>query len=175
VILSISVGSSESLIDRIHKGSIDIALVVSPPNDKRLRVEVLFQDSFSFFGTSAVQKDARRNPSGSSPYLIGMFQARVKGGVALGDILRERGIPTTSALEVESFEIAKSLALQDVGVAVLPHRVAGFGGESTRLKPIKGLPRGIGEHRICLVTSSIDLESENRLVGPVSQAMKSIQ
>lgn len=139
--LSIQVGSSASLIERVQAGSVDLGLVIAPPDDGRLELAPLFRDHFSVFST----REGRSGP------LIGMFGARVSEDERLGGLLVKRGIDTAGALDVESFEIAKSLALQDVGPAVLPHRVAEVGLGRTRLKKVRGYPSAFGPHTIALV------------------------
>ncbi len=166
VSLSVSIGSSGVLTDRVRAGDLDLAVAVAPTASGPLRIDELFKDRFSIFGTRQVGRDL--------VHLIGNFAARVAPGQSLSDVLHERGIATAEGLEVESFEIAKSLALESVGPAVLPHRVAEFGPAAKRLVRVGGTPHSFGVHSICLVTLD-ELHERNRLVRRVTQEMRAVR
>lgn len=155
--LSISIGSSLALVEQLKDEAIDLALVVEPPVEKHLTATKLFDDVFSFFATQRLARELEKEPRASCP-TIGMLGARVARDETLGDCLRQRGVLSTGVIEVESFEIAKSLAAQEVGVAVIPHRVADFDRKNSRLVKVKDLPQAFGRHRIALV----ELQSKER-------------
>lgn len=140
--LSVAIGSSAGLVTQVAAGDIDAAVVVAPQRDLDLRVFELFRDTFGFFGSEG------------GGYLIGMMTARISDGVTLGDLLRSKGVATDNSLHVESFEIARALAQQGVGMAVLPKRVAALPGAGKVLKLRQDMPQGFGRHRIALVAPS---------------------
>ncbi len=153
VSLSVSVGPSSSSLEKVRSGDADIAVVVSPSTDRRLRMEKLFSDRFSFYATAGVQREQARSKGKTPSYLIGMFAARVSEGKNLGDVLLEKGVETSGSLDVESFEIAKALAMQGVGMAALPQRVAELATLGKRLERVKSMPSGFGQHDMYLVTA----------------------
>lgn len=174
--LSVAVGSSSVLIERVKAGDADIALVVAPPDDVKLKVTELFRDRFGFYATPAKVKelDLRMwRPQQDLEPVIGALAARVTTGSTLADVLREKGFNMHGSLEVESFEIAKALALQSVGVAILPHRVAEFGEFGKKLVRLNNVPQGFGAHRICLVSRD-EADARGSLTRLVCQAVKNI-
>lgn len=147
--LSISIGSSLELVQQLKDQVLDLAIVVEPPAADGLISSKLFEDTFSFFGTA---KTLKERLDGAARPIIGMLGARVGNDQTLGDCLRRKGVSLKGAVEVESFEIAKALAQQEIGLAVLPHRVAEFSAGKARLELAQKMPSYFGLHRIVLLS-----------------------
>ncbi len=173
VVLTVAIGSSLQLMEKISAGDIDIAIAVDPPNSERNRTFELYRDKFSCFATRDVLQRGDKFSKPVADYLIGMFSARVTQRKTLADLLNKQLRDDSKILSVESFEIAKSLALQGLGVAVLPHRVAEFGGTGKQLHKIKSLPCEFGSHRICLILNGDD-ESQNSLIKAVGHEIRKL-
>lgn len=155
--VSISIGSSASLAQRVRQGDLDLAVVVHSPGYLDLMVDELFGDAFGLYGTREVVQEHDETTE-----VIGMFAAQAGQGSTLGEVLRVAGWRARGGVDVGSFEVAKALALQGLGLAALPHRVAGFAAGRTLLR-VPGPLRDFAPHQIGLAASAAGADAWRRV------------
>jgi molybdate transport repressor ModE-like protein len=132
-----SAGVSEAIIAR----QVDFGLVVNPLPHPELVLVELFKDAVDVFVA------ANTLPGGAPPSLEAaharlhagplIFAGRVGQSNALINRLAANSLVPTRLLSCGDLELVKSLALEGLGVALLPRRVAAYGqeGKLVRLHP----------------------------------------
>ena len=148
--LSISIGTSAALVEQVKLGELDLAIVVEPAEDSRLVATKLFDDVFSFFASPRILKSVNSEGTLALP-IIAVPSARASKRETLNDYVSAKGLASGGIIAVESFEIAKSLASQEVGIAILPHRVAAAALKEKSLVQLASLPSAFGRHKITLI------------------------
>ncbi len=152
----ISIGSSLEICQQVSDGSIDIGIAIQAPKTEAYRSIKLFDDSFSFY----MQKSKNRRSSAKNHHrmpFIGMWNARINKRKQLSDLMNELGIAMTHSITVQSFEIARSLAAQGLGISVLPERVAEVQVSSREIIRVKHLPQKFGSHDVHMLYGAEDL------------------
>jgi DNA-binding transcriptional LysR family regulator len=163
-------------LEHLASGRFDLVVDAEPrPRDNMISV-TLYSDRFNFYCSSALAsklpkqisvKDTKEIPF---IYVDAAFDEHDK---KISDHLRAAGYAGATSFEIDSFETAKALAAEGVGIAVLPERVAEAANAGARLKNIQlsGLPAtGFGRHKIC-VTYMADNRSDPRIKA-ATQEMK---
>src|SRR5262249_43625283 len=139
--LSLWNGSSAAVQEAVVGRQVDFGLIVNPRPHPELVLVELFHDAVDVFIAASTLDEGRalsleaaeaRLPAGPPTY-----PGRVGQCQELIDRLAARSLLPTRMLPCGDFELAKSLALEGVGVALLPRRVAAYGqkGKLVRLHP----------------------------------------
>jgi DNA-binding transcriptional LysR family regulator len=139
--VSLMNASSAAVLDAVVARDIDFGLVVNPLKHDDLILSPLFHDAVDVFV-------ARASLEGGRPLCLEAARARLCEGLLifagrvsqsnqLIDLLAEQELVPTRRLSCGDLELVKSLALEGVGVALLPRRVAAYGqeGRLVRLHP----------------------------------------
>lgn len=124
--LSLSSARSTYLLDRLTKRDLDFIVSVEPLKSKNIYSEILYEDTFQFFTCNyRIKGNAPISKSDllKVPFIL-FSSAKVQGSMTLTEYLGRNDILPTTIYQVESFEAAAEMALQGLGVAVLPNRVA---------------------------------------------------
>jgi len=143
----------------LKSDKLQLVVSVEPPADDHLFSTILYQDRFSLF--SAQHAPWAQSDSVLDAPLIYVPTAVDGQGRTIQRLLEEAQVQPRCTYEVDTFEAAKALALEGIGVAVLPCKVAEKDRLAGKLAPtsLPRLPaRGFGEHRICAT-----VRRENRL------------
>jgi DNA-binding transcriptional LysR family regulator len=137
-------GTSAAVTDAVLARDVDYGIVVNPRPHPDLVLVELFHDAMDVLvavstlpGGRSLERDAAHARLREGPLI---FAGRVGQATELVDRLAAESLLPTRRLSCGDLELVKSLALEGVGVALLPRRVASYGqvGKLTRLHP--GLP-----------------------------------
>ncbi len=133
VTLTLKTGRSAALLADLREQVVDLAITVEPSPLKNCLHEPLYEDHFEFYGTPEFAKTWNLQV-GANGILTGQAltnlpvvvfsEAVVKSGVSMVDQLASEGIDLQKAIEVGSFEAARELCRQSIGLGFLPTRVA---------------------------------------------------
>lgn len=135
--LSLWNGTSAAVRDAVIARQVDFGLVVNPRPHPELVMVELFRDAMDIFVAAA---GAPRDREGARARLRAgplVFAGRVDQCQELIDHLAAEQLLPTRLLSCGDLELVKSIALQGVGVALLPRRVAAYEqeGRLVRLSP----------------------------------------
>jgi molybdate transport repressor ModE-like protein len=139
--LSLWNGTSAAVTEAVVARQVDFGLVVNPRPHPELVVVDLFADAMDIFvaaggagGADGAGLDAAHARLRAGPLI---FAGRVGQCQELIDRLAAQSLLPTRMLSCGDLELVKSLALEGVGVALLPRRVAAYEqeGRLARLHP----------------------------------------
>ena len=152
----------------LAKGLLDLVVDAEPrPHGNMLSIQ-LYKDRFNFYSRS--KEEAQNQP------FIFVQKSYDENDKTIMDHFRENGRRDFSCpYELDSFETVKALAIQGIGIGILPERVAAEAieaGQLTRLS-VKPFPSsGFGGHKICATVRQED--RKDRRISAVIKEMKSI-
>lgn len=140
--------SSAAVRDDVVLRELDFGIVVNPVTHPDLVLVPLFGDAMDFF---AARKPARDLASAHERIRKGplVHAGRVTESRSLIDGLERDGVVAQNLISCGDFELVKALVLADVGVGILPRRVAAYGQEGKLVRLHPRLP--FFEDRIFLV------------------------
>jgi molybdate transport repressor ModE-like protein len=138
-------GTSAAVRDGVVARQVDFGLVVNPRPHPELVLVELFKDAVDVFvaaselegATTGATIDQARARLQAGPLL---FAGRVDQCRELIDLLAADSLLPTRMLSCGDLELVKSLALAGVGVALLPRRVAAYGGPGRLVRVHPDLP-----------------------------------
>jgi len=158
----------QSLIDALVQRRFHLVLSVNPDERKEITSITLFNESFYFYSKQNLLnldfKDLAKFP------IIWVPTAIIRKSFTLENAILEMGIQPRKSYAVDNFESVKALALQGLGIAILPSRVALGGIQQNTLKAlkIKNLSKnGFGKHQIKL-SIRIDDKDDLRIKNLIS-------
>jgi DNA-binding transcriptional LysR family regulator len=137
--LSLWNGTSAAVTDAVLERQIDFGLVVNPRPHQELVLVELFHDAVDIVVAASTLAGGRRlGRDEAHARLRGgplVFAGRIGQATELLDRLAAESLLPTRRLSCGDLELVKSLALEGVGVALLPRRVAAYGqpGKLVRL------------------------------------------
>jgi DNA-binding transcriptional LysR family regulator len=134
----------------------------------------LYKDVFGFFISSTLLKKISSKSLADLP-IIYVPDAEGEGGTRLDQLLWQNGISFKKSYEMDTFEAVKSLALEGLGLAILPTRVAEM--DHAKLKPVVGsglYSKKFGEHRIYAHYLKSD-EHDQRLKALVTELRRYVR
>ncbi len=117
-------GRSQNLIKKLRNNDIDLAISVEPSEDRSLKNIMLYSDEFAFYRGTRQEMDKRP--------LILFSSALARGNSLLLEEIHK--LENREIIEVESFEAAREFAIQGMGAALLPKRIARSYVEGDQLK-----------------------------------------
>ncbi|MFO0761675.1 MAG: LysR family transcriptional regulator [Byssovorax sp.] len=138
--LSLSNASSSDVADAVVARQVDFGLVVNPRPHPELVCVNLFHDAMDIVVASSSRAEGRPDLAAAHRRLREgplIFAGRVSQCQELVGRLSAEGLLPPRLLSCGDLELVKSLALENVGVALLPRRVAAYGqpGKLARLHP----------------------------------------
>lgn len=132
-------GTSAAVRDAVIARQVDFALVVNPRPHPELVMVELFRDAMDVFVASSTSPRVATREGAHARLRAGplVFAGRVGQCQELIDRLAAQSLLPTRMLSCGDLELVKSIALQGVGVALLPRRVAAYEqeGRLVRLHP----------------------------------------
>tara|TARA_R110000868_G_scaffold132380_2_gene343168 strand:- start:100889 stop:101797 length:909 start_codon:yes stop_codon:yes gene_type:complete len=156
--LSLNIGRSKEIKEKVEAGKLDLGIVVDKKNTTSLNSALLYEDDFSFYQSSTL-KPKRKDQ------LILYEQASAQIPV----LKRSLKAQTPRLIKVDSFELAYQLVNEGLGVALLPGRVAKQAVDTQALVKTKwrDMPLSFNRHQIFLIHKKrtqaiIDFESSLR-------------
>ena len=132
----------------------------------------LYYDHFNFYAARKIKNNLLATQLSPETPFIYVPNACDQKGLTISQLLHKNSVQHEVRYEVDSFETAKALALEGLGVAVLPSRVAA--PLKHHLYPIRvaGFPKdGFGKHRIQILFNSED-RKEPRIMA-IAKEMRS--
>lgn len=156
-------GSSAAAQQAVLARSIDFALVVNPHRYPDLVIVDLFSDAVDLFIAAPASCQPGLAPRQDSGLSLAEAQARLRQGPLcyagrihqvqelLGQLESQQLLPERR-IRCGDLEMVKSMAIANVGVAVLPRRVAAYGGPGLLQRLHAELPHV--PDRICMVYRS---------------------
>ncbi len=133
-------------LEHLATGKFDLVVDAEPrPRDNMVSV-TLYTDVFQFYAAPTLSE-----PLAECSFIY-VQSAYDQEDRTISEHLQAAGLRNPTLYEIDSFETAKALAHQGLGIAVLPVHVAQESVKSKRLKKIsfKNFPmNGFGKHRIC--------------------------
>lgn len=183
--MSIFTARSQSIMEQLEDGKVDLALTVEPHESYDLDVELMYRDRFSFYCSQRFAETQRtlvrtgrdyqlRGGADETISLILFPNAICENGVTLERLLKFNKELGFLINRVENFEIAHAFCLEGVGLAVLPHLVAQkeyLKQKLFRVKVSSEIPLSFGTHHIGL--SVLKTKRHNPIVTHVANAIKS--
>jgi DNA-binding transcriptional LysR family regulator len=140
--------SNDALLEALAARRYDVVLVPEPETTASVRAYEVFRDRYDLYTSARVEKI---DPN-TSPLLC--FQNAMSGGkLTLGQRLKKRRLPFARVQEISSFEAARAMAIQGLGVAVLPRSIAEGDVREGKLKRacLAGTPDDLfAEMKVCL-------------------------
>ncbi|MFT3775435.1 MAG: LysR family transcriptional regulator [Minicystis sp.] len=135
--LSLWNGTSAAVRDAVVARQVDFGLVVNPRPHPELVLVELFRDAMDVFVDAATAPPSRDDAHARLKAGPLVYAGRVGQCQELLDHLAALSLLPTRLLSCGDLELVKSLALQGVGVALLPRRVAAYEqeGRLVRLHP----------------------------------------
>ncbi len=176
--LSLNTGRSHVLEEKLARKDLDVIISIEAKNHKNIFTKVLHTDTFSYYASPLVAKrfaeaaKAKNSEAKSKIPIILFSDAIGKNAHLLESQLLEEGFEIENLFEVDSFEIAKELAISDIGIAILPEKVAEKYCKNKSLKQVRpeiGLSSSFSEHRICI--SYARDQSSNPLLNVLDSAL----
>ncbi len=118
LILKIS-RSNEELLNLLTAEKIDLALMPDPPESQKWTSYELFEDSLDFYAPPSLLK--RLEPDQLQRLPLYVFQNALCGNKGtIHNVLKNNPLVSNLARDVDSFNVARSLVLEGLGVALLP-------------------------------------------------------
>lgn len=125
-------GNSRDVERAVVERRVDVGLVVNPERHADLVVHELFADRVGFVVSASLERRAGSARALLARYPLIHVPVLRQTQVLLG-ALATSGVTPPGQLRCSSMELVKSLALDGVGVGVLPYRVASHGVSAGRL------------------------------------------
>ena len=156
-------GTSAAALQGVLDRTVDFALVVNPQPFPDLVIVELFADAVDLFVAAPADSPDRAKPALASGLSLTEAQAHLRQGPLiyagrvyqaqqlLEQLEHQHGLPERR-ISCGDLEMVKSMAIANVGVAVLPRRVAAYGGHGRLRRLHVDLPHV--PDRICLVYRS---------------------
>lgn len=116
-------GRSQEVERELIAGRVDLALIVNPHQHPDLIIVPVFEDSVELF--QCVRRSA--DPVATLASLALIYVPELTQSQQILAQLQKRRIPVRRLLPCSSLELVKSLVLDEVGVGILPRRVAEHG------------------------------------------------
>lgn len=149
---------------QLAAGEFDLVVDAEPRPRENMVSTTLYRDAFQFYASSHLkEKD-------DTPFIY-VQAAYDENDQTISEHLQAAGYMNPVPYEIDSFETAKALAAEGLGVAILPQRVAEDAVHSGLLKKLS-LKRfstaGFGRHRIC-VTYLASNRSDPRIKAAIKE------
>ena len=156
-------GTSAAAQQAVLSRAVDFALVVNPQPFAELVIVDLFTDAVDLFVATSPEAQAAAKCPVEEAALLGqalqrlqqgplIYAARVYQAQELLTQLERQHVLPERRISCGDLEMVKSMAMADLGVAVLPRRVAAYGGHQRLRRLHAGLPHI--PDRICLLYRS---------------------
>jgi len=114
--LKIRTGSSVNLMGDLRRGLCDVILSVNPGIHPDVHSQLLYRDTFKLYRPACIPHD-------NNLPLISMFSAHDSKGQSVESYVGSTKLKIRQQFMCESFESAKSLVLEGLGMGILPGRV----------------------------------------------------
>lgn len=114
--LNLKTSSSASLMEELKMSRLDMIVSVNPKVHRSVVTKILYNDTFGFYS-----KFPERNIDVT---LIGVRKATSESGKSIDDYLSDYKLNKLEWIDCASFETVKALAVEGLGIAILPTRVA---------------------------------------------------
>lgn len=151
---------------KLLNGNIQMVVEAEPQVDERIRSVVLYHDVFKVY--------ARPGLAAHNDTIMYVPKAKSQDGRTIHEYLRSKGLSDNiMRFEFDTFSSVQELAVNGIGLAILPERLAQNRVREKKLQPVNfaGLPaHGFGDHRIC--ASYLE---ENREDGRVKFMMNQLR
>lgn len=150
---------SSQMMNQLISGEIDVAILAEPSLPKSLVKTKVFEDYFSFFATAKYLKNFEKKPNSTihvddlnAADLIYIPHTMAAQNLSVEDLLLTEGIHTKPAHEIFSYAGIIALAMQDLGIAILPSFLSSFHDSQKKLIKLKtSFKNEIGRHQFFLV------------------------
>jgi len=154
-------------IENLSRGLLDLVVDAEPRPRGNMVSTQLYSDKFNFYVSTKAKA-----PDDAFIFVPTSYDENDK---SISDFLRDADLPGASPYEIDSFETAKALTIEGVGIGIMPVRVAEEAVESKRLRrhPVKPFPPGgFGRHKICATIREED--RNDRRIRAVIKEMKTL-
>lgn len=147
---SIMTNRSHSLFESLLKRDIDIAISVEPPKHSDIKSVELYQDSYSFYKSNNIKIKSLKKNQLENYSLLFMPDAIGVGNKKLSQYVGEFDLNFESEFEFNSLEVIKEYCSKELGIGILPSRVANFYHDEISKITISGTPKFFGKHSFYL-------------------------
>lgn len=149
--LELTTNRSHNIQNMVEEGELDVGLIIEPKSSSSLDVINLYEDSFYLYASSKMLK--KEINSQTTPLI---FMSDAVAGNNKGRLLHLLGeqLSTRKHFVTSSLESTKELAINGLGLALLPKFVAKEAVSKKKLKPVDvtSFPKaGIGKHSVGLI------------------------
>jgi DNA-binding transcriptional LysR family regulator len=141
--LQLTCTRSAELVEMLRSGHLDFIVSIDPPQNREFFNSTLFEDHYSLYRAKDSKWTSKNAPIFTLP------KATDKNGVKIEEYLKKVGL-NKRIIPCGDFEAAKALVDEDVGIAILPERVAKTLLFSRRIEELR-IPRSLnhfGSHTI---------------------------
>jgi DNA-binding transcriptional LysR family regulator len=158
VAVSLTTDSYRALSRRLFDGELQLMVTTRVERHPELRFDVLYKDSFGLFRASRApasrrtRDDVRKLPIVTVP-LADSY------GLRIDEVRWQLGSRATATYQLDTFEAARELAIEGIGVAILPRALAREAVARGRLREIRaeGIARELAPHEVGVTARAKDL------------------
>ena len=166
--LELTTQRSHNIQKMVEEGELDVGLIIEPKPSTTLDVIDLYEDSFYLYASPKLLKKDINSQSTPLIFMSDAVAGNNKG--RLGHLLGEE-LSTRKHFMTSSLESTKELAINGLGLALLPKLVAKDAVSKKKLKlvELKSFPKtGIGKHSVGLIYPKHQVASKT-LQGLISE------
>lgn len=147
--ISLKTNSQDGHLNELNNGVLDLLVDAEPRTHSGLTLWPLYQDRFSFYSRQKVEltPDSARALS-----LLSVRGVYDEDNITLEQHLNQGGYRFQREYIFDSFTTVKRMAMEGLGIAILPHRVISK-ENNLHLIRAKGFKEGFGAHRIYATVS----------------------
>lgn len=171
--LTLRIGrSNDELVQLLKEDRLDLIIIPNPPHTENMASYELFKDGFHFY--VSVSKASKLTPKQLLKLPVYFFQRAMCGKrKTIGSVLKHEKALLENGRDVDSFNVARTLALKGLGIALLPDSLVFDDMESGRLQRIE-MPNIRGESfgTLSLCLCLLEKHTRNKAIRTIRHILK---